>query len=416
MSVLTEAQREYMDSLLKPSDSLEGQGSLPNEQKIVRNSKHLVTRDSLQVVDDEDHKHQSRKTGRGNHRVRSSKKGGAGGKGTWGTPMDSVGAETALDKGDPNYDSTEDQVLELVAEAVIEVRDPVTEFKERVSAIVLEYFDNADVQEACDSIEDLHCPLYQHFVVKKVVTMAMDRQQRECEMAARLLSVIFPNVVCPDEMTKGFIQLLNCAEDLALDVPEAGTILGIFISRAVVDDILPPAFVNRALGLVSEDRSVATAALQYCKVQLGARHAAERVLRLWGDSVGLTVDDAKQKIALLLAEYSSSRDAVEAQQCLHALQLPFFHHEVVKKALTSAIENPDQKQAFISLLSELGKTGEVSQTQMTMGFTRMLEAVEDLSLDVPDATTRLNELIEEAKSHSILDASFGQPAPLESEM
>lgn len=32
------------------------------------------------------------------------------------------------------------------------------------------------------------------------------------------------------------------------------------------------------------------------QVQLGARHAAERVLRLWGDSVGLTVDEAKKKV------------------------------------------------------------------------------------------------------------------------
>jgi hypothetical protein len=31
-------------------------------------------------------------------------------------------------------------------------------------------------------------------------------------------------------------------------------------------------------------------------VQLGARHAAERVLRLWGDTVSLTVDDAKAKV------------------------------------------------------------------------------------------------------------------------
>lgn len=28
----------------------------------------------------------------------------------------------------------------------------------------------------------------QHFIVKKVITMAMDRKTRECEMAARLLS------------------------------------------------------------------------------------------------------------------------------------------------------------------------------------------------------------------------------------
>lgn len=66
--------------------------------------------------------------------------------------------------------------------------------------------------------------------------------------------------------------------------------------------------MTRAISLLSSDRNIAVEALSYCKVQLGARHAAERVLRLWGDTVSLTVDDAKAKVGLLLEEYLSSRD------------------------------------------------------------------------------------------------------------
>lgn len=57
--------------------------------------------------------------------------------------------------------------------------------------------------------------------------------------------------------------------------------------------------VTRALSLLSDDNEVAIKALKHCRVQLGARHAAERVLRLWGDDVGLTVDAAKHKVLRL---------------------------------------------------------------------------------------------------------------------
>lgn len=327
------------------------------------------------------------------------------GKG-WGSPMDSIDAQGVLDRGDPNYDSTEDAVIEA-----FDSKDVVQEYKNKVAGIVKEYFSSGDVTEAADSLAELEEPLYQHFIVKKIITMAMDRQQRECEMAARLLSVSFPDAVSADEMTKGFINTISAAEDLALDVPEASTLIGVFVARAVVDDILPPAMVPRALALLQEDSKVAIEALNHAKLQLGARHAAERVLRIWGDSVGLTVDDAKHKVALLLKEFMVGGDVAEATASLRTLKMPFFHHELVKKALVHAIEEPSHVPIVTKLLVELGKIGEVSQTQMSMGFSRMAEAVEDLTLDVPTAPERFSALVEEAKAQKLLEATFGSPPP-----
>lgn len=59
------------------------------------------------------------------------------------------------------------------------------------------------------------------------------------------------------------------------------------------------------------------------------------------------------------------------------------------------------------LLRSMGQSVLISQTQMTMGFTRMMEAVEDLSLDVPAAGERFAELVAEAKSHKVLEEDFG---------
>lgn len=50
------------------------------------------------------------------------------------------------------------------------------------------------------------------------------------------------------------------------------------------------------------------------------------------------------QVALLLKEYLDSSDVAEATECLRALKMPFFHHELVKKALVHAIEEPASAQ------------------------------------------------------------------------
>jgi hypothetical protein len=67
-------------------------------------------------------------------------------------------------------------------------QDAIVAFKTSVAAIADEYFNSADVTEAAASLAELGTPLYTHYAVKKLITMAMDRKTRECEMAARLLS------------------------------------------------------------------------------------------------------------------------------------------------------------------------------------------------------------------------------------
>lgn len=68
---------------------------------------------------------------------------------------------------------------------------------------------------------------------------------REHEMAANLLSRLYHEVIQADQMQKGFRNLLASVDDLKLDVPAAEDDLALFLARAVVDDILPPAFLQK---------------------------------------------------------------------------------------------------------------------------------------------------------------------------
>lgn len=52
-------------------------------------------------------------------------------------------------------------------------------------------------------------------------------------------------VILPEQMHKGFLNLVHSVDDLRIDVPDAPELIATFVARAVVDDILPPAFVDK---------------------------------------------------------------------------------------------------------------------------------------------------------------------------
>lgn len=319
--------------------------------------------------------------------------------------IDVVEPTTILDSGDPNYDSNEEPVTFCTTSGLWETKytDAIVAYKEQVSTCVEEYFNSADVNEALERLEDLGSPLYQHFIIKRAVTKAMDRGHREMEMTARLISAMHGKIVTVEESVKGFHQLLAAAEDLTIDVPEAPTMLGTFIARGVVDDVLPPSFVTCS----ETDNPSANAAIKHCQGLLGARHAAERILQIWGNAVGMTVEVAKSKLAALLEEFLVSNDVAEAQRCLHELNLPFFHHELVKKAVFVALEKDEADEHIVFLLETLGSHGEISQNQLTMGLQRAFDALPDLSLDVPDAESHMLQLIEKMKAAKVVAEDFG---------
>nr|XP_033509829.1 ras-related protein ORAB-1-like isoform X2 [Nicotiana tomentosiformis]XP_033509830.1 ras-related protein ORAB-1-like isoform X2 [Nicotiana tomentosiformis] len=57
----------------------------------------------------------------------------------------------------------------------------------------------------------------------------------------------------------------------------------------------------------------------------------------------MAVEDAKDKIQKLLEEFESSGVLSEACQCIRDLGMPFFNHEVVKKASVMAIEKKNDR-------------------------------------------------------------------------
>lgn len=329
------------------------------------------------------------------------KKDGAGGKGTWGKLLDTDGV-SHIDRNDPNYDSGEEP-YELVGSAVC---DPLDEYKKAVVSIIDEYFSTGDVDVAASDIKELGSSEYHPYFIKRLVSMAMDRHDKEKEMASVLLSALYADVISSAEISQGFFMLLESADDLAVDILDAVDILALFVARAVVDDILPPAFITRARKMLPESSKGFQVLQTAEKSYLTAPHHAELVERRWGGSTHLTVEEVKKKIADLLREYVESGDTAEACRCIRQLGVSFFHHEVVKRALVLAMEISTAEPLIVRLLKEVAEEGLISSSQMVKGFTRLAESLDDLALDIPSAKTLFESLVSKAISEGWLDASF----------
>lgn len=338
-----------------------------------------------------------------------AKKGGGGGKYTWGSLLTRAGSgdANALDRHDPNYDSEEDDKdVVLLRNAQSAMRQEVALYKEEVRSIVEEYFASGSIDDVADSLEELggvgHLA---HYFVKRLVTAALDRKDREREMASTLLSSLYAEVIPPEQVQKGFSSLISSIGDLVLDVPDAPELLSRFVLRAIVDDVLPPAVVTH----IDAESSPAAKDLRHrCESQLAARHSAEKVLRCWGGAgTGISYSDTKAAIRSLLDEFLSSHDEAEAARRLRELAVPFFHHELVKQALVSAMDNPAHTDAVVALLARLSSTGEVSVSQLARGRRRVADNLPDAVLDNPAAGERYAEVMAAARKANIFDESEG---------
>ncbi|KAJ0257631.1 MA3 DOMAIN-CONTAINING TRANSLATION REGULATORY FACTOR 2 [Hirschfeldia incana] len=319
-------------------------------------------------------------------------------KETWGeAPLDVVDDDST----DPNYDTIEGNGHS----------DPSTfdadlcEYKKKATIIVEEYFSTNDVVSVANELKELGMAEYRYYFVKKLVSMSMDRHDKEKEMAALLLSTLYSDVIDPPELYRGFNKLVTSADDLSVDIPDAVDVLAVFVARAIVDDILPPAFLKKQMNLLPDGSKGVEVLRKAEKSYLAAPLHAEVVEKRWGGADNWTAEDVKGRINELLKEYVMSGDKKEAFRCIKALKVPFFHHEIVKRALIMAMERKKAQEKLLELLKEATEVGLINSTQVSKGFSRIIELIEDLSLDIPEARSVLQCFISKAASEGWLCAS-----------
>jgi len=330
--------------------------------------------------------------------IGSPKKGGGGGKGTWGVGgLDDLKGISVAGPRDPNYDSEEEGDLEIViTKAVVSSPHEV---------LIQEYMVSGDIEETVKSLKELHIDdIHQQFV-KKAIIAAMEKKAHERELVSKLLLAVYNVAVTPEKIVEGFQITLDVLDDVLLDTPDAVDILSKFLARAIVDEVVPPSFLNFAVA----ETPLAEKCIVLSHALVNQPFRSERLAHVWGAGALSSVKRLKEEVNLIFEEYLTSADASEADHSIRELNSPHFLPQLVKQGLKLAITKDEEgRQSTLKLLGYLSKGEVISKYDIEKGFSYCLESLEDLKLDVPNAATLLLECIHTAKSSGWLDSSFSE--------
>jgi programmed cell death protein 4 len=176
--------------------------------------------------------------------------------------------------------------------------------------------------------------------------------------------------------------------------PDNKTMVANFLARAVVDEVLPPAYLSE-----QNNSRPGDAVIEKAVALLSREHCTARLEKVWGPGDGRPVAELKVEMDQILSEYLLSRELDEAARCVKELDSAHYMHELVKRGVKIAMEKDGKDSqtqhanvdAISALFNFLVKNQIISENQVSKGVHRLHQSLEDLKLDVPAAPTLLGE-------------------------
>ncbi|XP_064418920.1 programmed cell death protein 4b isoform X2 [Latimeria chalumnae] len=337
------------------------------------------------------------------------KKGGAGGKGVWGTPGEVYDVDE-VDFRDPNYDEDQEN---CIYETVVLPLDE-GQFEKTIMPIVQEYFEHGDTNEVAELLKDLNLGEMKCSVPMLAVSLALEGKASHRELTSRLLSDLCGKVLSTNDVERSFDKLIKELPELVLDTPGAPQLVGQFIARAVRDEILSKDYIESYKGKV--DCMHSRAALDRAAVLLSTR-GGMRMDNVWGTGGGQRpVNQLVKEVDMLLKEYLLSEDEAEAERCLRELEVPHFHHELVYKAIVMVLESTGENtfEMVLRLLKSLWKSV-ITLDQMNRGFQRVYKEMPDINLDAPHAYSVLERFVEKCYHAEVISKQLRDLCPTRSQ-
>ena len=154
----------------------------------------------------------------------------------------------------------------------------IRKLKASIADIVNDLLESEEIDDAIESIQALQCESLHYEVVKAIVRSALDRNNRQRELASRFLAYTAQSLFSQPSIERAFSVLLERVEDVYLDVPDALHLLSVFIARAVVDETLSPSFLSR---VDVDERDLGAQVLRQVGRLLEGEGRWERMERCW---------------------------------------------------------------------------------------------------------------------------------------
>jgi programmed cell death protein 4 len=301
------------------------------------------------------------------------------GRSNWGVGGLGDLEDEVLSPKDPNYASDEeDKGLEFSKKKAVLVREAMT-----LDYLIQEYFASGDTDEASKNFQELkYGSEDKSNFVKKMINIAMEKSPYERELTSQILSQFYSTNLSLEEISNGFQLVLNKLDDYVLDTPNASEVMGKFLARAIVDEIIAPVFLKNA----STPNELAKEAIALANAMITEKHRTSRLEHIWGPGDLSSVKRLKEEVNLLLSEYLINMDIKEAQESVHKLNAPSFHFQIVKSAIRIGLQQGNaEREKLHQLLSSFAKTGVLTSDAIKKGFQVCYETLPDLTLDVPEA-------------------------------
>jgi len=239
-------------------------------------------------------------------------------------------------------------------------------------------------------------------LTKRALIFGIERQPYERELVSVLLSQAY-NIFGGTEIQDGFQLLLFRLPDLVLDVPEAPQVLAKFVSRAIYDEILPPAFIKDA----QVDNNLAKETMSLAFAMTHSTDEKRRLEHVWGPGDLTSVESLKSAVDSILIEYFANPDIDAATAAVKALNVPSFSGQIIKRGLVKALEHTEvSRDSIINLFVAWHKSSLMADGSFKRGFGAAWRQIDDIKLDVPSAPKVMTELQSLAVQRKLLPADF----------
>lgn len=263
----------------------------------------------------------------------NAKKGGAGGKGTWGVAEDDTkfnDMENALDERDPNYDPGEDDKEVMLAKVWLPTKETSTKFtnslqdlnmfKKGVKSAAEEYLVATDMDEFVRCIKELNMPIYHQDIAAILIKPSLDKGDEDRQKTSQMLKALYKQgMLTGKQVAQGFRKLFNSLDELVLDVPQSRINLLEFLGHA------------NAAGYIDTEE---------------AANIEKEMIALEDANA---VKQAKDTISNRVKEYYLNQ--VSDEFVLFAKEIePAFHFEIVKQLVMLSMDRAQRDRELASLL------------------------------------------------------------------
>ena len=117
------------------------------------------------------------------------------------------------------------------------------ELKEAIDALLQEFLISGDLGEAERCVRELRVPHFHHELVKRAISLVVDKPEQQQLKISRLFHHLFAEeVLSQEQLQMGLGKTHSKLPDLTMDAPCAPAVLDFFVQAAVEQGLVEPNF------------------------------------------------------------------------------------------------------------------------------------------------------------------------------